>query len=478
MHPRTTEIEDRSVMSIEDLIREANPVKTSDLAAGDSPPAQRALAQILRDHPAPGAAGRRRRARRGGKPALITAALAATAAGVTAVGLVLAVPGAAHRPAPTAAPAPRAHPGKAQFTTAREVLLAAATHVAPAPVTGRYWRVQQITGETWPGGTKAHPYDISLSTRYDQWNPRSPGEKEWEITQQLGTRPATPADAAAWRAAGSPTTWRSGENITKRSQIGQDPGGYPPRMGALAATTAASAPSASWTVSDGTVGYVEGDLPGLNAAQFRRMPTSPRGVAALLRHYMLKTYCGQHNFSGCSTPVQFVWSEALELLEDPVSAPVRSATFKVMAALPGVRLLGPMTDPLGRRGYGLAAGGPESDQSAGVWNPSVSAIVIDPRTGSLLAMEDIGPMAGNELCTVIDAGVVLKDAKAPIVSLPEGTGECVGSAYDGRSYQDQVDAYVAWVGAGWTNASPVLPRSTQQAVQFPGLPPVGGPPDT
>ena len=86
------------------------------------------------------------------------------------------------------------------------------------------------------------------------------------------------------------------------------------------------------------------------------MPTRPSAVAALLRHYAEQTYCAQHPSSGCSSVDQIVWLEALYLLQDPVPAQVRSATFKVMASLPGVRLLGPMTDPLGRVGYGLAAG--------------------------------------------------------------------------------------------------------------------------
>ena len=103
--------------------------------------------------------------------------------------------------------------------------------MASAPVTGRYWRVQAIRGYTWPGGTKSHPYDISLTTSYDQWNPRLAGQKEWEITQQLGTLPADPADAAAWRAAGSPTTWLGGQKPGNGDLL-QELGHYPPRTGA------------------------------------------------------------------------------------------------------------------------------------------------------------------------------------------------------------------------------------------------------
>jgi hypothetical protein len=461
-------------MNIEDLIREANPVRTSDLAAGDSPPAQRALAQILQAHAAPTAARRSRPSRRGRKRTLITVGLAFTAAGAMAAVLVSALPGQAPHAAHHAAPAPGARARTAQPMTARQVLLTAAAHVVSTPATGRYWRVQQISGLTFPGGTKAHPYDISLEISYDQWNPKSAGRKYWLISQELGTVPATPADVTAWRAAESPTTWRSGQWDT-RSNGGITTGGVPWAR-PLATTAAASAPGATWAVSDGTVGYVEGNLAGLKAAQFRQMPTSPQGVAAMLRHYYAATGCAAHAY--CSAEDQIIWSEALFLLQDPVSAQVRSATFKVMASLPGVRLLGPMTDPLGRRGYALAAG----PQDPGYPNFSpVRAVVIDPRTGSLLATEDIAPMPRNVQCMTIGTRGSADHGK-PVTKVPIGrgkfiTGMCIGPSYEGRSYQGQVDDFTVLVKAGWTNASPVLPRSTHEDLPgFPGLPPAGDPP--
>lgn len=94
------------------------------------------------------------------------------------------------------------------------------------------------------------------------------------------------------------------------------PGGYPVQWTyPLAATTATSSRSASWDVSDGTVGFVEGDLAGLTAAQFRRMPTRPRQVKALLRQYAVRAHCRN---AGCSSVDQLIWSEALMLLQDPV----------------------------------------------------------------------------------------------------------------------------------------------------------------
>jgi hypothetical protein len=226
-------------------------------------------------------------------------------------------------------------------------------------------------------------------------------------------------------------------------------------------------------VSDGIVGYVEGDEAGLTAAQFRQVPTSRRGVAALLRHDAEVTYCVQHPSAGCWTVDQLIWNEALFLLQDPVSAQVRSATFRVMASLPGVRLLGPMTDPLGRRGYGLAAG----PQDPGWLNyHPVSAVVIDPDTGALLATEDIGPIPRSLECetATVTGGAVPQGEPVLKITVNGKTtaGKCIGPSYEGRSYPGQVDEYVALVSAGWTNAEPELPPSTHHdPVSFPGLPP-------
>jgi hypothetical protein len=165
----------------------------------------------------------------------------------------------------------------------------------------------------------------------------------------------------------------------------------------------------------------------------------------------------------------------LFLLQDPVSARVRSATFKVMASLPGVRLLGPMTDPLGRHGYALATTSLEPGDNA-YYHP-VHAVVIDPRTGSLLETEDIAPMPRNVQCRT-PLGLVgwPADRGKPVVKIPIGHGKqtsatCIGPSYDGRSYQGQVDAFTVLVSAAWTNASPALPAATQQGLGFPGLNP-------
>ena len=349
-------------MNIDDLIRAANPVQADQLPSGDAPGPRRALARILGAGTTP-AVENRVRSRKVKKRILVPAGLVTVAASRCRGrrrAVIRAIPFAPRRDRPGHVAAAQrtsadSSPQPSRLPTARQVLLTAAEHVTPGLASGKYWRVQLVQGITYPGGTKADPYDISVTKSADQWNPASSGEKEWVISQQTGAHPATPADEAAWRAAGSPTAWTGGVPLSDLN-VGVLPS-YPYYWSHLAATTAASAGSATWQVSDGTVGYVEGDLPGLSAAQFRQLPATQEGMARVLRQYYKQLPCATEKHpTGCSTENQIIWDEAVRLLQDPVSQQVKAATFKVMAALPGVRVLGQMTDPLGRSGYALDPG--------------------------------------------------------------------------------------------------------------------------
>ena len=160
-------------MNIEDIIRAVNPVRPGDVEDALSPGAQHTLARVLQSDATPGVAnGRAPRAHRSSVPPglhsrhgppssrprkrkLIMISLAAVAAGATAAGLVLAVPGAARRPAPTAAPGPKAHPSATsatpQYTSARQVLLTAAANVASAPASGQVLAAPGCQGDDLAG---------------------------------------------------------------------------------------------------------------------------------------------------------------------------------------------------------------------------------------------------------------------------------------------------------------------------------------
>ena len=256
------------------------------------------------------------------------------AAGVAAAVLVSALPGApaptATGAAPAAARAPRPSGRAAQPMTAREVLLAAAAHVARGPVTGRYWRVTMIGGVTVPGGTAAHPYDISLRTYADQWNPSSAGRKAWLITRNR--RPSCGPGRCGGVARGRVTV-----NLAQRPASQQLPGRLSGRMERPARRHRQGISPQRDLEAQRRHRRVHGRRPGGPERRAVRPDADPaaarRGDTAPLR----QARCGNPD---CSTVHQLMWAEALMLLQDPVSAPVRSATFKVMAGLPGVRLIG------------------------------------------------------------------------------------------------------------------------------------------
>lgn len=136
-----------------------------------------------------------------------------------------------------------------------------------------------------------------------------------------------------------------------------------------------------------------------------------------------------------------------------------------------------MTDPLGRKGYGLAAG----PQNPGTqdYHP-IKAVLIDPATGSLLATEDIGPMPRDVACLTYENLTSKEAARSGgrLIQLATVHGKplmarCIGESFAGRSYSGQVDAFAALVSVGWTDTEPSLPPSAHEDPYgfFPGLPP-------
>jgi hypothetical protein len=336
--------------------------------------------------------------------------LVVAAAGLSAVAVAATILGSAGQS--TGQIGPRVSAGV--LPTAQQVLLTAAEHAATAPATaGTYWRVDDIEAQLLPAGTLAHPYDIFAMQRQDVWTAKAVGKRSWYIWQELPVSLATPADAAAWRAAGSPSRWIFGAGAKTQTD-----------------TLSAQASAASMSVSDGTVGYIEGDEGSLTAAQFAALPDTTGGLKALLVGYAKKTWSAQHPGGGGATVDQLVWGEAVALLTDPVTPQVRAAAFKVMAGLPGVRSLGRMHDLLGRTGYGLGLG------------PSTSSSV------------------GKQIALIDPNGVFLGTALVghPDPAMCNQPGATCHAYYGRHSFSAM--APIRWllvVKAGWTSSRPPLP---------------------
>jgi hypothetical protein len=380
----------------------------------------------------PAARSRRRR--------YVVAGLAVTAAAALAAGLTVAAgshpgrPSAGHLDRPAAE---RAKPGRpaasasaAPVPSARAILLTAAVNAARVPVTGRYWRVVMRSGQAWAAGPNAHPYAVMRNwSPSANWDSRSATRPSWMVQSLSYTsRPATAGAAAAWRAAGSPPLPR---------HRGHEQG---------------------WWQTGGAVGYLGNGSP--TFAQFRALPSAPKRLAAVVRRAARaqSPHDVREDMFG-------VYDQLLKW--DPINPQVRAAVFRDLAALPGVRSVGPVTDPLGRSGYGieLTGTGPGAQREI---------LVIAPGTGRLLADE--------YFTTTAPRNVPASGARPGLTSCPGGKKpvrqNICGTRMitrHGKKYVEMIalgpqlvlprgslESYDAVIQAGWTSAKPRLPAPSRR----------------
>jgi hypothetical protein len=116
--------------------------------------------------------------------------------------------------------------------------------------------------------------------------------------------------------------------------------------------------------------YPSGGFPAGNQIDPRGLPGEP---AALRRAIVTR-------FEHGTLDVERTFELAGTLLQDSSSPALRAAVYRMVAGLPGVQLLGPQTDALGR--HGVAVG---LTDSAGVR----SELVFDPATSDVLEEADV-----------------------------------------------------------------------------------------
>jgi hypothetical protein len=333
-------------------------------AAGHQTPPTAAL------RPARGRGLRRRPARR----VVVGAVAVAAAAALALVALV-----------PHGAPAARPGHGPADELAgrpARGFLLTMAVKAAAAsPSTGRWYCHQMEQGgrvlvgpddttlqAPWAGGPPLAGYRYSLFTKYmiqSCSEPPTKGSPDGTVqgaTQSLGAQPASPADAAAWRRAGSPASWIAWYDKTAR--ITMAPGRR----------------------------YLAGPRP-LTA-------NSGRGIMLPANPAQLKAFYLDHRalFDNGGTPNEILAEDAVGTMDggQPNSTPaVRAAAFRVLASLPGIRMKPNVQDPAGQSGTAVFLGQTGS---------TMALLIVDPATSASLCIEDVArqPVAHAPAGTVLD----------------------------------------------------------------------------
>jgi hypothetical protein len=207
--------------------------------------------------------------------------------------------------------------------SAPDILLAAAhTSEADKCTSGAYWKVRTLHTIPVMVGSGANSYTLAERRVIETWTPRDGGTAlGWYGVRSMGARPASAADEVAWRRDGSPTTWDIGP---------LDAPGQPHRLLTLNRTdngslTRVHGRSAPFALAEGIT---------LTQSQLHSLPTDP----TLLKRRLL-TLQKQTDFA--SGPDQWLFVTAAALVSDMPTPPhVRSAAFRVLAALPSIHSAG------------------------------------------------------------------------------------------------------------------------------------------
>ncbi|MFG2020900.1 CU044_5270 family protein [Actinomadura geliboluensis] len=254
--------------------------------------------------------------------------LAATAAAVT--GTVVLSSGTTPR-----APDPGHGPAAVQPMSAKTVLLTAAEHAETAPAGGKYWHVLRVQSSAfWNEKEDYWSYGRQL---IGQWS--RPDGRSWTGTRGLDPVPMSPKDAAPFRRAGSP-----------------DPNPIRPTL----------------DKDTGTKTFLVCDR-GMTFKQVQALPTDPGELRSALKRAIPR----DHPTAG-GTPDEVVKNCATDLLSSvPVPPKVRAATYRMLAAMPGVTAVGAVTDERGRKGVGL---------HVRVMREVADTLVIDPESSFVLSL--------------------------------------------------------------------------------------------
>ncbi|MFG3441209.1 CU044_5270 family protein [Nonomuraea sp. NPDC047897] len=273
---------------------------------------------------------------------------------------------------------PPVQPGERESPDAPgNALLVAAANVRPEPA-GTYWHTTRVAGKIHAvGESAADHYKVESRMRYDHWTARN--GTACTAVQDLPARPWSARDRRGWQEAGAPTKVRVAT---------------PDGPGTLFMDAPDRKPICRTTRDQRFFG--------MTARQLASLPTQPEQLRTALLDL-------EGNWSAYAPEVTRQPIRALEgetrvrALSDvagtllalaPAPPAVRAAAFRMLATLPGVKVEGRMTDPLGRAGVGISLplettiplGLSTAPRQLGTYRRQW---IINPGDGTLLAMRDV-----------------------------------------------------------------------------------------
>ncbi|NJP92984.1 hypothetical protein HCN51_26640 [Nonomuraea sp. FMUSA5-5] len=135
---------------------------------------------------------------------------------------------------------------------------------------------------------------------------------------------------------------------------------------------------------DPTGTYPDATVSTFTMADLAAIPTDPDRLIERLR-----AYHAIWNARGFTQPFATFLPTTANLLSMPLSPAQRAALIRVLAALPGTKVVGTVTDPLGRKGISVDLGG---EGGSVVYSgkprkelPVSYRLILDPATGATLA---------------------------------------------------------------------------------------------
>ncbi|TMQ99987.1 hypothetical protein ETD83_17620 [Actinomadura soli] len=360
-------------------LREARPAELDPDVPVDARVRQMELARAMAAGPGPDGARTRKAGRRRVRPVWGIGLSAAVAAGVLAA--VIVVPSG-----DDGAGTPRAGHGAGQLLDAKTVLLTAAEKADGRTDTMRaYWHTVTISSHTHTVGQGDGRYSVTVRERHETWTPGDPGGKVYGREQYLGAKPATAADEAAWRRAGSPGTFELRIPISPGSKITK-----PYRAKLAPASQQPPKVSVSPLVDGDKVFWLGRNV---TMRQLRSLPSDPKRLKAEL----IRWYEGHDTESDRPMgAAEWLYRVASGMVMSmPVPPEVRAAGFRMLAGLPGVRSAGRVTDPQGRAGDAIAV---DDTTPGGVIRDQM---IIDLASGTALARGNVmvKAVAGSDVPT-------------------------------------------------------------------------------
>ncbi|MGC4938783.1 CU044_5270 family protein [Kribbella sp. DT2] len=324
-----------------------------------------------------------RRRRLGGAGLVGGGALVAVAA--LSVPLVLAPGAGTDAPAEAGPPAASTpvEPPVRQLTAGAVLLVAAAAEERGEVTTGKYFRVRTTWTRDLPVGRDKTPYKIRETFLQEDWTGRA-GGSSYRGRRSLGAKPATAADEAVWRQAGSPTSWNLGktDTVVPRDQI----------------ITASPGKGELDKLHGDADRYDALGVQGVPLKEILALPSTPDGLRARLLQ-------DKAHRAKDADDTSYLVGMATGLLETTPALPkVRGAALRLLSGLPGAEVEENVPDTLGRKGTAVTFAFPALR--------STVRLLIEPRTGKLLSSEHLGGKIGRTV--VLASGWTDDQPTAPV----------------------------------------------------------------